>query len=142
MKWILVANKARAVVVEQRARGERPSIVATIEHPEGRLLDSELKSDRPGQTFDSRGVARNAMQSKESPVKHETRVYVRKLVRTLDKAAAKERFNELELVCPSELLGELRAALSPSIAERVTRETTRDIAKWTNAEILAAAVAT
>ena len=137
--WVLVANKARAVVLSTSSRHERPMVVDVIEHPEGRLLDSALKSDRPGQTFDSRGVARHSVQPNESPSKHETRVYVHELSLMLDAAADAGKFDQLVLVCSHELLGELRNALHAQVSARVVLEVAKDIAKWSDPEIIAAA---
>jgi protein required for attachment to host cells len=136
--WILVANKARAVVLTVSSVRERPTIVEVIDHPEGRLLESEMKSDRPGQSFDSRGVARHSLQPKESPSKHETRAFARSLAFMLDAAADTGKFDQLVLVCAHELLGELRNALHVQVSARVVLEVAKDIAKWSNPEIVAA----
>jgi protein required for attachment to host cells len=136
--WILVANKARAMVLTTSTRHERPTVVDVIEHPEGRLMDSDWNSDRPGQSFDSRGVARHSVEGHESPSKHETRVYVRKLAFMLDTAADTGKFDQLVLVCSHELLGELRNTLHVQVSARVVLEVAKDIAKWSDPEIVAA----
>lgn len=136
--WFLVANKARAVIVSSHTRRERPTVLDVIEHPEGRLLDSEMKTDRPGETFDSRGVARHSVEPHETPTEHETRHFVRELAMMLDSAADSGKFDSLVLICAPELLGELRKALHVQVSARVALEVNKDIAKWSEPEIIAA----
>lgn len=136
--WILVANKARAVILAASSPHMRPLIVDVFEHPEGRLKNSDLHSDRPGQLFESRGVARHAAEPSEDPVEHETRRFVRELGKRLEIAVEIGKFDELVVVCSHAIGAELRDLMPPQVGARLATTVTKDIAGWTNAELIAA----
>ncbi len=101
-------------------------------------MDSEFKSDEPGQAFDSRGVARHGLSPRESPSEHETHTFAKQLAFMLDAAADSGKFDQLVLVCSHDLLGELRSALHVQVSARLVRELPKDIAKWQEPEVVEA----
>ena len=48
--WILVADSANARILATTARTAMPTEVKRLEHPEGRLKESELVTDQPGRS--------------------------------------------------------------------------------------------
>ena len=69
--WILIAHRAGARIFENDGPGTGLKHVDAIAHPEGRLEDKALGSDKPGRSFDSHGPAgmrsaRNTVRRKPS----------------------------------------------------------------------------
>jgi protein required for attachment to host cells len=111
--WILVAHDAGARVFESRGPGKGIDLVETIEHPEGRMRDRDIDSDRPGRSFrkDSGDPRRAAMSRKEGPHDRAVSNFARALTDKLQQARMENQYERLVLVAPPRLLGLLRSSL-------------------------------
>jgi protein required for attachment to host cells len=109
--WILLAQRGGASLLERADDDGRPRIVRRIEHPEGRLQDVELGSDRPGRALDSHGPGRSTYTSEEAPHDHVAAVFARELAAMLERGRLDARFDRLVLAAEPRFLGKLRASL-------------------------------
>lgn len=125
--WILVANRANARLFESNGPGKGPQLIKDIPHPEGRLTDHELGSDRPGRSFDSHGQGRHAM-SKEHDNTEQTAIrFAKQLSTLLEEGRSRNQFAKLVLVAEPRFLGQLRESLSPSTAALVAASLDKDL---------------
>ena len=79
--WILVADSANARILATTARTAMPTEVKRLDHPEGRLKESELVTDQPGRSRENRGQG-HAMQE-SSATEHEEMLFAGEIVRVL-----------------------------------------------------------
>lgn len=106
-----------------------------LSHPESRLHDRDLKSDRPGRLFDRappmrgrRGAGgRHAASSRESPSEHEAGVFAHELSAALERERAAGRFDRLVLIAGPAFLGTLRGLLSKGLREAIVAEFPKDL---------------
>jgi protein required for attachment to host cells len=126
---ILVANRsvARLFGTDDR-RGEPLHELATLTHPEGRLQDHDLVSDRPGRAFDSLGHHRHAADPDTTAEEHEAEAFAIELTRRLHKDRAESRFDALALVAAPDFLGLLRKHLDAPTRQRVFLEVDKNLA--------------
>ncbi|MGI9403845.1 MAG: host attachment protein [Hyphomicrobium sp.] len=125
--WILIADGARARIFANLGPGKGITPV------EGGVLKTdhapsrELASDRPGRTFESADVMRHAIDPAQDPHRELKRAFAVRLAALLDERLARNAFDRLVLVAPPVTLGDLRAALSKPVKERVSAELDNDL---------------
>jgi protein required for attachment to host cells len=125
-------------VFENRGPGKGLELVETIEHPEGRLRDRDIDSDRPGRSFrKDRGAPRRAAMSRgESPHDRAISDFARALANTLQRARVGNQYERLVLVAPPRFLGLLRASLDGPTAQLVVGSLDKDLATRKEAELI------
>jgi protein required for attachment to host cells len=136
--WILVAHDAGARVFENSGPGKGLSLLETIEHPEGRARDRDLKSDRPGRSFrkDSGDPRRASMSRSEGPHDRSVSDFARALAVKLQHARTENRYRRLVLVAPPRFLGLVRSSLDGPTAQLVVGSIPKDLASSKEAELL------
>lgn len=116
--WILCADRAHARV--WFTPGRHLELVRAIEHPEGRMHDSELKSDAGGRTQALSGVHPHALERHESPTETVARRFAKELATLAKEARVDGRFDHLVLVAEPRFLGWLDEALDDETRAKVT----------------------
>jgi len=139
--WILVADRARARILETAA-GSTPVEIACFSEPDARAGEATLTTDRPPTVNESVGGARHSIEP-HTPIRDKiTKRFARVLCDALEKGHNEGRFEQLVLVAPPRFLGALHAALGKPLRERVAREIPHDLtalpAHDLNARLLAA----
>ncbi|MDX1542025.1 MAG: host attachment protein [Geminicoccaceae bacterium] len=126
--WILIADGAKARVVEQDKESRRYRPAFEEAHFGAAAAPSrEIASDRPGRTFDSGGEGRHAMEPSTDPQRHAKLSFARDLAERLSQAANRNEFDRLILVAAPRTLGDLRSLLSDSVKSKVVVEIDKDL---------------
>lgn len=124
--WILCANGARATIYSTDSPAGPLVEVASLQHPESRLKEMELTTDRPGRTFDSVGAGRHAKSSEVGPRQTEEIRFAHELVARLEQGRAGHAFDRLVVVAAPAFLGHLRDGMSAPLASAVSLEIDKD----------------
>jgi protein required for attachment to host cells len=133
--WILVADGARARVLENTGPGKGVSEVAGMEFAEDALRNREIMSDRPGRSFESADQSRHAMEPPTDPKQLAETAFVTGLVEMLDDKFKAGEFDRLVLVAAPRALGDIRKALPKELAQVVYGELAKDLTKVPNTEM-------
>ena len=134
-KWLVVANSSLAriyKVEKQKALVE----VELLEHPESRLHNRELVSDKPGRDFESVGRARHSLEPRSTPQQLEFNLFAKELSAYLETARNNGEFESLYIAASPTLLGLLRLSLSPNTAKLVKGEVDKDMTHMNPDEIM------
>lgn len=133
--WILIADGARARVLENTGPGKGVAEVAGLEFSDAHLRSRDIMADKPGRTFPSAGVGRSAMEPPTDPVEKRQSDFARSLAEALEKKRRQKAFDRLVLVAAPAALGHLRSMLSPQLRETVAGELAKDLTKVPNPDI-------
>lgn len=125
--WILVAHRAGARLFENTGPGKGLKLLEQIDHPEGRLKNVEINSDKPGRAFDSFGGGRHSMSKEHEPKEQMAIQFAKSLGELLDKGRARNQFSKLVLVAEPRFLGELRNTLTQQTAALVSASIDKDL---------------
>lgn len=125
--WVLVADGARAHIVETRGPGTGLTPVTERESEAGRTPTRELGTDKPGRAFESADSARHGMEPRVDWQRFEKTQFAKAMARILDDAAEHRRFDALVLVAPPRTLGDLRKALGHAASDRIVAELGKDL---------------
>lgn len=132
--WTAVADGAKALLLVNEGTDAEPRLSvlakAELENPPTR----EQGTDKPGRMADHGPGQRSALEVTDWHEFEEQR-FVRDFAERLNRAATRNRFERLILVAPPKVLGALRPALSPAVAERLAAEIPRDLTRHPLAEI-------
>jgi protein required for attachment to host cells len=120
--WVVLADRSRARFMRHRGPGKGFDLVQEMEHPDGRLRDREIMTDRPGRAFDRSGQGRHAMEPEESPHEHEAAAFARTVADYAARARLDHRFERLVVAAEPQFLGLLRAALDEPTKKLVVGE--------------------
>lgn len=133
--WVVVADDAYARIF--KVEGQQLKEIETLIHPESRLYEKDLVSDRPGRTFESNTSARRSVGHHIPPKKQEAINFAKSVAAYLDSAVLSGGVARLYLAaCPS-FLGLLRQSLSKHTSELIIHEIDKEITHLNPAEICA-----
>jgi protein required for attachment to host cells len=128
--WILIADASRARVLEQVGKGNALSEVAGLRFEHDVPATHELVDDSQGRTMTSaRGGKRHAFAPKSDPNREAKRHFMQDLAAILEERLAAGAFDRLMLVAPPQALGDLRAAISAKVADKVFADVHKDLTK-------------
>jgi protein required for attachment to host cells len=126
--WVLTAERASARVLERnRDSSAGYDVIEEIAHPEGRLRDGDIDTDRGGR-FDRAAFGGNhGSSASETPHDHDAMRFARSLAGKLGQARAAGRFTRLVLAAEPRFLGMVREALDPVTARSVIGVLPKDL---------------
>ena len=142
---IIVADQSEARFYDTARSGGRLQPAGRMTDPTAHLHDRDLKSDRPGRTFDRaatggqrRGsVAHHATGGERRPRKIQAQRFARRIATELRKSGRTKSFDRLVVMAGPPFLGVLRAALPAAVRKVVVAEIRRDLVHQTAAEVRA-----
>lgn len=125
--WIVVANRVTARIFAASSPLGALDEVETLLHPEGRVREQMLVTDRPGRSNDRSGPGSHA-DSDTVQHDHEAAVFAGEIAACLAKGRTNGRYGTLVIVAPPAFLGELRKRLDAPTQNLVTLELDKDLA--------------
>ncbi|MDX9768464.1 MAG: host attachment protein [Ectothiorhodospiraceae bacterium] len=125
--WVVVADASRARIFSAEKSFSPLVEIEGIAHPEARLHDQELISDRPGRTFDSAGEGRHAMGKETPPKKHEITRFAKELCDRVNNARATGVFSKLYIIAAPAFLGTMRGCMDDVTQKAVVGEVDKNL---------------
>lgn len=128
--WVVVAHQAGARFMEhQSGFGRHLVLVGELEHPEARLRNQEIDSDRAGEaSAGGSGTSRRAMQHEQTAHEHVVSQFARTIAADLSRSRAEGLFDAIILVAEPGFLGILRDALDKPTAQIVVDSVHKNLA--------------
>ena len=127
--WYVVANAARARVLERTDAKDDWADVADLVHPASRLPTAALAAGRSGHVEGAgHGTGGAAYRPRTEPRQHEHDAFAREIAALVDTAIAAGRCDGLVVVASDPFLGVLRHQLSERASRRVHATVAHD---WT-----------
>ncbi|MCP3662109.1 MAG: host attachment protein [Gammaproteobacteria bacterium] len=132
--WIVVADSSRArIFTAENSRGEMLEI-QTLAHPEARLHEGDLISDKAGRERDS-GFASHDMGGQTGAKEEEEIRFASAVCQELESGRISGDFNRLCIIAAPRFLGILRKHQSSALQKMVSVEVSKNLATHTPAEI-------
>jgi protein required for attachment to host cells len=135
--WILIADGARARVLQNSGPGKGVQQVVGCDYRTSHEADREIRADRPGRTFDSAGAGRHAMEATSSPHRMAKDDFARALMSDLERKHATGNFDRLLIVAPPRALGDLRHHIPGALKSVLVGEVHKDLTHVPNDELAA-----
>jgi len=136
--WLVIANAARARVLEESNKPGRYVHVADLVHPQSRQKGISLVDDRPGHAHaEGVGLAGTSFAPRTDPHERERDRFAREVARRLDEGIAAHGCAGLVLVASSPFLGRLKAHLGAQARKAVVRTLDADYTALGDRELAA-----
>lgn len=126
--WILVANASLARLYENLGPNKGLKLVKELIHPESRLKNAELVTDRPG-SMPSRGNGHGSTQPQTQPKEHQAKVFAHELAQELYQGRTSNAFARAILIAPPNFMGMLNTVLDSPTAQMITDRFEKDYTK-------------
>lgn len=132
--WFVVANSS----IARFYRKEQKNLIAVnvLEHPESRLHNRDLVSDKPGRDFESMGATRHSLEPKHSPHDKEMVLFAKQIASYLETVCNKGDIERLYLAASPIMLGKLRQELNSNTNKLIYAEVDKDLTHSKPEEIL------
>lgn len=134
--WILIADGARARILERVGHGEVVHPVFGERYETDLPPSRELGDDRPGRVHESMGHERHAIEPRRDPHRGLEVMFAHQLADILTSRRRDGLFDRLMLAAPPAMLGHLRRALSKDLKACLVAEVDKDLTKSPNHEII------
>jgi protein required for attachment to host cells len=133
--WILIADGARARILENDGPGRGLQPVQGGDFRGEHAPTRDIVSDRPGREFQSMGAARSAIESHSDPHRELKRRFAERLADVLSRGLEQKAYERLVVVAAPVTLGDLRAALPGGVQAKVVGELAKDLTKVPDAQV-------
>jgi protein required for attachment to host cells len=133
--WLVVANSARARVLEET---DKPGVyrhVADLVHPESRQKGVDLAADGPGHYVEATGTGSSAYQPRTDVREREHDRFAQEVAALLNKGVASSQCAGLILVASNPFLGELKGHLGTQATKAVLHTVPSDYTTLRDEEI-------
>lgn len=133
--WVLIADGARARILENTGPGHGLSPVEGMVFQGDHAATHDLVSDREGRSYSSHGPGRSAVQSRSDPHRELKSSFAHHLADVLAGALEQKSFDRLIIAASPVTLGDLRAAMSDHVRAKVSGEVAHDLTKIPNNDV-------
>jgi protein required for attachment to host cells len=133
--WVVVADSSAARIFNAPSPTGALEEIASYAHAEGRMHESDMRTDEPGMTKDRAGYAKHGMEPKVKPKEQEAIAFARLLAKRIELARSKSEIERVILVAPPEFLGHLRDVLDEDARKIVDGEHNINVVRMTPEEI-------
>ena len=125
--WVLVADGARARILESNGSGGGLSSALNFDFAMSHAPSRDFGSDKPGRGQGAGGMTQHAKLPRVDWHTYEKHLFAKELAKALEEALRRSAFDDLVLVAPPKALGELRLALANDVMSRVKTEIGKDL---------------
>lgn len=134
--WLVVANAARARVLEETAEAGSYRHVFDLVHPQSRMKGQQLAAQRPGRVEGiGHGLGNVGLQPRTDPREREHDRFSREVARAVNDGVAQDRCAGFTLVASDPFLGQLKSHLNGQSRKLLLRAVASDFTSLSDAEI-------
>lgn len=133
--WVLILNSNDCRIYQLSAEPSQLTLVKEIVHPESKLRDIELTSDKPGR-YQAGNLAHGAFSQPSDPKEIEIEDFSRQVAKELNEARNIQAYNYLIIVAPPHMNGLLFQHLNKHVKDLVTHNIKNDILNLTEPELI------
>lgn len=132
--WVLVADGTRARIFTKNYKNLKNVMGQDL--VSDNLKDREIYTDRPGRSFESATPMRHAYEPRTDWHEYQKQLFAKEICSILDKANETADFDELIIISPPKMLGDIRGFLSKHVLPKISTEIPKDISKFSEGELL------
>lgn len=138
--WVVVASAVRTKIfsvnkIKFLNGKEKLKLLRELLHPESRLHDSEIVSDKMGHYEARNHAARGSFSEPTDPKQHEMDVFAREIAHYLEGAKVDKTFQELILVAAPGFYGLLNKHMPASLKKAITLVIEKDYVKESDSNL-------
>lgn len=132
--WVIVADASRARVFSAEKPASELVEIQTLTHPNARLHDGDLISDKPGKARSS-GLRCHDMGDTDALKQEEALRFASRVCEALECGRTNGHFNKLHIIAAPNFLGLLRKQQTNPLQRLIASETAKNLTSHNIAEI-------
>jgi protein required for attachment to host cells len=132
--WVVVADASRARIFSTEKAASPLVELQTLTHPEARLHEGDLVSDRPGRDRNS-GIGSHDMGHESDAKEGEAIRFAAQICDALEEGRNAGRYEQLYLIAAPSFLGVLRKQQNGPLKKLVTEEVAKNLTTQSPADI-------
>jgi protein required for attachment to host cells len=117
MKWIVIANTNNCRIYEYHKNDL--NLIQEISHPENKLKEREVGSDKPGRYNSSNSTSRGAYVPHTEIEEIQDNDFAREMATTLNEARNKNTYEELVIIMPAQIEGLFSKHLNKNVKDLI-----------------------
>ena len=125
--FILVAEGSRAKLYAAVSAAAALTELKDFVHPEGRMHEGDLVSDKPGSDGGAAGGGRHVIDNRTSATQAAHADFAKALVERLEKGRVELEFDQLIIMASPAFLGLVRGGMSPALIGMVVEEVYKNL---------------
>lgn len=133
MKWIITANTNECRIYSYQR--DALTLIKEINHPENKLKNSELGSDKPGR-YQSNNANRGAYSPHTELGEINIDNFAREIATDLNDARNRNNYDELVIVMPAQIDGLVEKHLNKNVRELIKNTIQKNIMHLSEKELL------
>ena len=133
--WILTTNSNTCKLYNYSEKPEQLTLIREISHPENKLKDIDLTSDKPGH-YKANGGAHGAFSQPSDPKEIKIDDFAREIANALDHGRNTHNYEKLIVIAPPHMNVLLFQHLNKHVKDLVTHNIKKDIPHYTKRELL------
>ena len=127
MKWILVADAAKARIFSTVKLGDKWTAVNELDHPESRQKISELYRDSPNVMSSSANAGKDVIEPATDLKEKEVEAFAREVSDFLEENHHNNVFDQLYVIAAPSFLGTLRPMLHKGVEGKIVESINKNI---------------
>lgn len=135
MIWVINSNSNTCKIYLYNKHQSQLDLVKELQHPENKLHNSDLTSDRPGR-YKANGGAHGAYSPATEPKEIKIDTFMRDVARELNHERNKNSFEKLILIAPSHMNGMLMQHMDKHVKERIISNIQKDLLHLNDRDLL------
>lgn len=133
--WVVATDSTTCRIYEYTKKPIQLILVEEISHPENRLRDIEITSDKPGHYKASSG-ARGAFVQSSDPKAVKIANFSREIAQQLDSGRNKHAYKNLIIIAPPHMNGLLHQHINKHVKDMVTHNIKKDVIHFNDHELI------
>ena len=133
--WISSANRSNANLFESNWPSKSMLRLQDIPHPQGKMQNQDIDTDKPGRVFDSFGNGPHSTSPRQEPTEHIAQQFALDLAEMLNKGRLTHAYDKLVLIAEPKFLGLLRGALDKNTESLVTQTVNKELLDVTEKDL-------
>jgi protein required for attachment to host cells len=127
--WMLVAHRTDARIFQSTGKDEKPQLLYTLRHPEGRKQNREIVSDAQGNYYG------HSLDPHINAANHTADQFAKELALNLKEGRVKNNFDHLVIIAEPSFLGRLRGFLDKETCDKISMTINKNLTHLTEHEL-------
>ncbi len=107
--WVVITDAASARIFTREPDTKALTELAHLDNPAVHSRTHDLGTERPARTMESMGTARHAIEPRTDFHRETKAAFARQIAHYVEEGASEKKFEELIVIAPPQMLGDLRA---------------------------------
>lgn len=127
MLWVVTLNTSNCRIYHYQKHLNKLTLIKELNHPESRLKNRDITSDRPGHYHKSLKTSRGAYEPASDPKANEVDIFSRDIAKVLNCAKKDNLYRELILITAPHMHGVLNQHLNKNVQTNITETIHKDL---------------